>query len=168
MSEHVPTVRVVDPNDPDDFIVINRSDLGPRHKLWGTPPADLVIPDADTAAAEKAALAERMVATLMAGHLGTTVDEWSALGIGEQIGHMRDAERMIAEANAGVSPPSPAASPARDPLDHDGDGRKGGSLPGLTVGKGPGGRWFVKRGREIVTGPFASEAEAESAKAREV
>ena len=34
----------------------------------------------------------------------------------------------------------------------------------LTTGKGPGGRWYVKRGREIVTGPFKTEAEAEAAK----
>lgn len=37
----------------------------------------------------------------------------------------------------------------------------------LTVGRGPRGRWYVKRGREIVTGPFETEVEAETAKARE-
>lgn len=55
----------------------------------------------------------------------------------------------------------------RDPLDHDGDGRKGGSLPHLSVGKGPGGRFYVKRGKEIVTGPYASEDEAREALANE-
>ena len=36
----------------------------------------------------------------------------------------------------------------------------------LTVGKGPGGRWFVKRGRDRVAGGFDTEAQAseESAK----
>lgn len=34
---------------------------------------------------------------------------------------------------------------------------------GFTVGKGPGGRWFVKRGKEIITGPFATEDEAKAA-----
>ena len=33
----------------------------------------------------------------------------------------------------------------------------------LSVGKGPGGRWYVKRGREIVTGPFPTEAAAKAA-----
>lgn len=32
--------------------------------------------------------------------------------------------------------------------------------PDTTVGKGPRGRWYVKRGKEIVAGPFATEAEA--------
>jgi hypothetical protein len=30
-------------------------------------------------------------------------------------------------------------------------------------GKGPGGRWYVKRGREIMSGPYASEDDAASA-----
>lgn len=30
----------------------------------------------------------------------------------------------------------------------------------LTVGKGPGGKWFVKIGKERVAGPFQSEEEA--------
>lgn len=33
----------------------------------------------------------------------------------------------------------------------------------LTAIKGPGGRWFVKRGNEIVTGPFETEAAARKA-----
>lgn len=33
----------------------------------------------------------------------------------------------------------------------------------LTAIKGPGGRWFVKRGNEIVTGPFETEADAKKA-----
>lgn len=36
----------------------------------------------------------------------------------------------------------------------------------LTTGKGPGGRWYVKRGKEIVAGPFKTEAEAEKAARR--
>lgn len=36
----------------------------------------------------------------------------------------------------------------------------------LTTGKGPGGRWYVKRGKEIVTGPFKTEAEAAKAARR--
>lgn len=34
---------------------------------------------------------------------------------------------------------------------------------GLTVGKGPGGRWFVKRGGRVVTGPYPDKAAAEAA-----
>lgn len=34
---------------------------------------------------------------------------------------------------------------------------------GLVAAKGPGGRWFVKRGNEIVTGPFETEADAKKA-----
>lgn len=33
----------------------------------------------------------------------------------------------------------------------------------LAASKGPGGRWFVKRGNEIVTGPFETEADAKKA-----
>lgn len=66
-----------------------------------------------------------------------------------------------------VVPVATAPHPAPDPLDHDGDGRKGGSLPHLSVGKGPGGRFYVKRGKEIVTGPYASEDEAREALAVE-
>lgn len=42
------------------------------------------------------------------------------------------------------------------------------SVAELSVGKGPRGRWYVKRGKEIITGPFDTEAGAEAAKAREV
>jgi hypothetical protein len=38
---------------------------------------------------------------------------------------------------------------------------------GLSVGKGPGGRFYVKRGKEIVTGPYASEEDARAALAAE-
>lgn len=37
----------------------------------------------------------------------------------------------------------------------------------LAVGKGPGGRFYVKRGKEIVTGPYATAGEAEAALAKE-
>lgn len=33
----------------------------------------------------------------------------------------------------------------------------------LNAGKGPGGRWYVKRGKEIVTGPFETQEAAEAA-----
>lgn len=39
--------------------------------------------------------------------------------------------------------------------------------PVLTAGKGPGGRWYVKRGKEIVTGPFETQEAAEAAIAGE-
>lgn len=61
--------------------------------------------------------------------------------------------------------PQEMAAAIRDPLDHDGDGRKGGGLGGLTVGRGPGGRWCVKRGKERVSDLFDTEAEAEAARA---
>lgn len=34
---------------------------------------------------------------------------------------------------------------------------------GMTVGKGPGGRWYIKKGRELITGPFSTEDEAKAA-----
>lgn len=37
----------------------------------------------------------------------------------------------------------------------------------LIVGKGPRGKFYVKRGKEIITGPFDSEDDAIAAKARE-
>lgn len=40
--------------------------------------------------------------------------------------------------------------------------------PGLSVGKGPGGRWYVKDGKTVHSGPYANEAEAEAALAKEV
>lgn len=73
--------------------------------------------------------------------------------------HMRDGWMVVPT----VSP----SEPVIDPLDHDGDGRKGGSLPKLAVGKGPGGRFYVKRGKEIISGPYATEEEGSEAMARE-
>lgn len=32
----------------------------------------------------------------------------------------------------------------------------------LTVGKGPRGKWYVRRGKEIVSGPYETEAEAKA------
>ncbi|MCC0013676.1 MAG: hypothetical protein H6877_10200 [Rhodobiaceae bacterium] len=40
--------------------------------------------------------------------------------------------------------------------------------PVLTAGKGPGGRWYVKRGKEIVTGPFETQEAAAAAAVVEV
>jgi hypothetical protein len=37
----------------------------------------------------------------------------------------------------------------------------------LRIAKGPGGRLYIKRGKEIVSGPFASQEEAEAALAAE-
>jgi hypothetical protein len=37
----------------------------------------------------------------------------------------------------------------------------------LSIGKGPGGRWYVKDGKTVHSGPYASEAEAKSALAKE-
>ena len=37
----------------------------------------------------------------------------------------------------------------------------------LIVGKGPRGKFYVKRGKEIITGPFDTEDDAIAAKARE-
>jgi len=76
-------------------------------------------------------------------------------------------ERTRIEALFGLSPSERAPHTDHDPLDHDGDGRKGGSLPKLAVGKGPGGRFYVKRGKEIISGPYGTEDEANEAKARE-
>lgn len=39
--------------------------------------------------------------------------------------------------------------------------------PGLTVGKGPGGRWYVKDGKTVHSGPYANEAEANAAWAKD-
>lgn len=67
-----------------------------------------------------------------------------------------------------ASPSVPQSPPApRDPLDHDGDGRKGGSLPHVKAGKGPGGRWYVKQGKEIVSGPYPDEGAALAAAEKE-
>lgn len=35
----------------------------------------------------------------------------------------------------------------------------------LTTGKGPGGKWFVKRGKDRVSGPFETDEEAAAEKA---
>lgn len=32
----------------------------------------------------------------------------------------------------------------------------------LTIGKGPRGKWYVKRGKEIVSGPYETEGEAKA------
>lgn len=37
----------------------------------------------------------------------------------------------------------------------------------LCIAKGPGGRLYIKRGKEIISGPFASQEEAEAALAKE-
>jgi hypothetical protein len=34
--------------------------------------------------------------------------------------------------------------------------------PGLVVGKGPRGKWYVKNGKEIIEGPFETEVEAKA------
>lgn len=91
MSYEIPTVRVVNPLKPDEFIIINEADRRPEHVLWG--------------AATALISAEIQTVTV-----------------------------------TGVTLPDP-----------------------LTVGKGPGGRWYVKRGKEIVTGPFASKEDADAA-----
>jgi hypothetical protein len=49
MTHILPTVRVVSPESPDGFIVINESDLTPEHKLWEEP-----RPAAEAEAAAKA------------------------------------------------------------------------------------------------------------------
>lgn len=78
------------------------------------------------------------------------------------------AEKAPAAPPANPLPPSPPAPAVpRDPLDHDGDGRKGGSLPLATAGKGPGGRWYVKRAKEIVSGPYPDESAAQAAAEKE-
>jgi hypothetical protein len=70
-------------------------------------------------------------------------------------------------ANSSLPAPSSAPAALRDPLDHDGDGRKGGSAPLATAGKGPGGRWYVKRAKEIVSGPYPDESAATAAAEKE-
>jgi len=37
---------------------------------------------------------------------------------------------------------------------------KASEVEALTVGKGPRGKWYVRRGKEIVSGPYDSEDEA--------
>lgn len=63
-----------------------------------------------------------------------------------------DAIYAPADQRPAVSAPVPVVQPAVD---------------GLTAGKGPGGRWYVKRGKEIVTGPFETQEAAEAAIAGE-
>lgn len=50
-----------------------------------------------------------------------------------------------------------------EPAAEDGDGPDA-----LRAAKGPGGRWFVKRGKETVAGPFATEDEARAAADKEI
>ena len=49
------------------------------------------------------------------------------------------------------APPAPVA--AEKPAD----------MASLAAGKGPGGRWYVKRGKEIVSGPYPTEDAASAA-----
>lgn len=44
------------------------------------------------------------------------------------------------------------------PADDDGEHK----TEGLTIGKGPRGKWYVKRGKEIVSGPYETEDEAKA------
>lgn len=61
--------------------------------------------------------------------------------------------------DAVYAPKGAEAAPAAEP--------NAGKPVGLAVGKGPGGRFYVKRGKEIVTGPYATADEAEAALAKE-
>jgi hypothetical protein len=65
-----------------------------------------------------------------------------------------DATRLIAAYGDKVEGQPPSAPGATEP-------------ECFTVGKGPRGKFYVKRGKEIITGPFETEAEANSAAERE-
>ncbi|MBB6306227.1 hypothetical protein [Xanthobacter tagetidis] len=150
MSDILPTVRVVNPAAPGEYKIINEADLKPHHVLWsegaGAPPAAA----GNDAPAEPAGQDQK----------GDPADK-PADGA--------PADPAAAEKAPHDAPPSPPAPPAapRDPLDHDGDGRKGGSAPLATAGKGPGGRWYVKRAKEIVSGPYPDETAAQAAAEKE-
>jgi hypothetical protein len=66
---------------------------------------------------------------------------------------VRGVERSEPNAGKGEAIQIAAGEPPADPI--------------LTVAKGPGGRLYIKRGKEIVSGPFASQEEAEAALAKE-
>ncbi len=51
-----------------------------------------------------------------------------------------------------------AAGETQQPVSDEGD-RK---AEGLTVGKGPRGKFYVKRGKEIVSGPYETEEDAKA------
>ena len=57
--------------------------------------------------------------------------------------------------------PRPLGGPAVHPLAPAADD----ALP--RAAKGPGGRWYVKRGKDVISGPYGSEDEANAAAERE-
>lgn len=71
---------------------------------------------------ERRALSDTLIEKLLALRAGLSADEWAQLSAERKLDHLRSAH---AEAMAFSGPPAVT----RDPFDHDGDGRPGGSLP---------------------------------------
>lgn len=132
----VPTVRVKDDASPDGYKVINLSDLGDHHELWGEQDQGDHLP-AVTAAAE-ARIAARCFERVMARRWMITLEEWRWLPASERMQRLIDAEAEIERASSPDNAPNRSEEPLR-------------------VGKGPGGRFYVKRGRDTITGPFDTE-----------
>lgn len=130
------TVRVVHPGDPSKFMTINESDLADEHELW---PDQIDQDDVPGAQAEpdEASVALRCMGKLVAQKEGISFASWLAQPAADRLAKLAEAEREIDEAMS----------------------RR--EMPRVT--KGPGGKWFVKRGKETVAGGFDTEAEAQAA-----
>ncbi|MDZ5448946.1 hypothetical protein [Labrys sp. ZIDIC5] len=116
-----------------EFVVINVDDLTEGHE---------VISEDGTVdpAVEKRALSDSIIAKIFARRAGISLDAWYALPIEEHIDQLRKAEIEI-----------DGAAPVDEIQD------------ALRVAKGPGGRLYLKRGKETVGGPFENEEAAQAA-----
>lgn len=118
----LPTVRVVNPSQPDSYVIINESDFdSSQHQLYDSPilPKPAEIPPSE--------------AQLVGG--SDTVA--AALGVNESPGPKPAGWDDVAQAN----------SAAVEEMMQN----------ALRVAKGPGGKWFVWRGKQIVSGRLDSE-----------
>ncbi|MFC2248744.1 hypothetical protein ACETRX_03880 [Labrys portucalensis] len=90
-------------------------------------------------AVEKRTLSDSIIAKIFARRAGISLDDWYALPVAEQIDQLRKAELEIDAASTG------------------------GDDQGIRIAKGPGGRLYLKRGKETVSGPFENEEAAQAA-----
>lgn len=144
----LPTVRVVNPSQPDSYVIINESDfVQGKHQLYDSPPLNR---HAGAAVAREAT--EHFVAEIKQNPL---VAELTQATENTEI-TPREAQPVGASRIAG-------ADDLRGSYQYGGERGEGPlefvphTLDDLRVAKGPGGKWYVWRGKQIVSGRLDSE-----------
>jgi len=165
MSNHVPTVRVVNQSEPDNYIVINYSDLRSHHELWPEQAEDFQRETSQPAKVateysnEELVASMRILSKLMAQKLMISVDQWNGMQPAQRIAEMQAGERQIDAYDI------TQRRLAQDPDANIQNAQQSGLKPPepLAIGRGPGGKIYIMRGKDPFSGPYANRAEADAA-----